>query len=287
MPSKRKSTKATAPVSKRRKSNKPDSSDSEDDASWDEGESSKNAKPDVQVTANRKRERNDTETKATESKTGLKKGEWIWLMKDNPPTQICAWHDSGMCLTLSTRHHVQGGQVQRRMSGVKGKITRECPQMIVDYNRYMGGVDRADALRAHLTVIRRCKKWWHALMYWIFDTALINSQILYESSFGKVDRHDFLHAIVDQLTDNSGTKAEEEPIKVSNNLKKSQGSFWGHWPNEFEKRSNCIVCRRRDGILSSTFYRCIGCVKPPCLHPECFQEYHENEEMYRRKSKKN
>ena len=116
---------------------------------------------------------------------GLRKGEWLWLAKCLSPVQtmiLTAWHDSGMCLALSTRHDNSSSIVQRKMKGVSGRIERTCPELMDFYNRWMGGVDRADSLRAHLTTIRRCKKWWHALWHYMLDTAFINSMILYEGS---------------------------------------------------------------------------------------------------------
>jgi len=104
-------------------------------------------------------------------------------MKQHPRTQICAWRDSGICLCISTRHHVEDGFVLRRVSGNRERIVRDCPKLIQDYNSFMGGVDRADALRAHLSTMRKVQKCWNSLMYWILDTALINCQILYQDRF--------------------------------------------------------------------------------------------------------
>eukprot|EP00475_Leptophrys_vorax_P014379 TRINITY_DN2075_c0_g1_i15.p1 TRINITY_DN2075_c0_g1~~TRINITY_DN2075_c0_g1_i15.p1 ORF type:complete len:551 (+),score=109.36 TRINITY_DN2075_c0_g1_i15:228-1880(+) len=222
----------------------------------------KNAKPNVGKPRRRNRERNDVVNKQDEFDGGLRKGQWIWLMKEEPPTQLCAWHDSGICLSISTRHHVQGGHVLRRVSGKKHRIIRDCPQMIVDYNAQMGGVDRADALRAHLTTMRRCKKWWHALMYWILDTCFINAQILFEHNFPVMKRHEFLHVLVSELIAEGN---DPEQILPSSGRRIAPTSD-GHWPMKVENRSYCVRCRKA-GVDSTTFYRCRGCPKKPCLHP--------------------
>jgi hypothetical protein len=71
---------------------------------------------------------------------GIHKGQWIWMAKslDQDHKLIAtAWHDSGICLAISTRH----GNVLRRAKGFQNRIERTCPELIDFYNSWMGGVE--------------------------------------------------------------------------------------------------------------------------------------------------
>lgn len=50
-----------------------------------------------------------------------------------------------------------------------------CPKAIVDYNSWMGGVDRFDQKRNAHPIDRRSKKWWHRIFYFLFDAAAVNA----------------------------------------------------------------------------------------------------------------
>ena len=42
---------------------------------------------------------------------------------------------------------------------------RSKPSMIVDYNKYMGGVDEMDQSRAYYGVGRKAKKYWKCILF--------------------------------------------------------------------------------------------------------------------------
>ena len=48
------------------------------------------------------------------------------------------------------------------------------PRLIDDYNYYMGGVDRANQLRASYETHQRCLRSWWPIFFWILDIAIIN-----------------------------------------------------------------------------------------------------------------
>lgn len=50
-----------------------------------------------------------------------------------------------------------------------------CPLAIPEYNKIMGGVDRFDQLRER----RRSVKWWHRIMYWLIELAIVNAYIMF------------------------------------------------------------------------------------------------------------
>jgi hypothetical protein len=54
------------------------------------------------------------------------------------------------------------------------------PMAIDDYNRFMGGVDIADQLRAGFSTQQQGVKPWRLLFYWLLDSTIINAFILLE-----------------------------------------------------------------------------------------------------------
>ena len=52
------------------------------------------------------------------------------------------------------------------------------PNMILDYNHHMGGVDHLDQFRAYYDVGRDGRKWWKYIMFGLFNFAIVNAYIL-------------------------------------------------------------------------------------------------------------
>ena len=58
----------------------------------------------------------------------------------------------------------------------------ECPQSVLEYTKRMGGVDRFDRSRGHYSVSHKARRWWIRIFYFLLDTAVVNSFILYQSA---------------------------------------------------------------------------------------------------------
>ncbi len=91
----------------------------------------------------------DPELRASLSSSQLTDGESRWSMA--PPSLLCCvWRDTtkdGVWF-LSTCHDGREGEgeVQRRSRG-QPTVTKAAPVVAIDYNKYMGGCDRANSLR--------------------------------------------------------------------------------------------------------------------------------------------
>ena len=62
------------------------------------------------------------------------------------------------------------------------------PRCIDDYNNYMGGVDIADQYRSYYNTQLILQFPWFPILFWLVDTALINSFIMY-SDLDKLLEH--------------------------------------------------------------------------------------------------
>ena len=52
--------------------------------------------------------------------------------------------------------------------------------VIHDYNCHMDGVDVADQLRGYYSCWLKSMKWWHAILFWMLDTAMCNAYIMHK-----------------------------------------------------------------------------------------------------------
>ena len=57
------------------------------------------------------------------------------------------------------------------------------PTCIDDYNQFMGGIDIADQYRSYYTTQLIARRNWLPIFFWLLDTALLNSFIIYREFF--------------------------------------------------------------------------------------------------------
>jgi hypothetical protein len=61
----------------------------------------------------------------------------------------------------------------------KQPVQFEKPTVILEYTKFMGGVDRADQYCGCYGFARRSYKWWKKLFFWLMEVAVVNSYIPY------------------------------------------------------------------------------------------------------------
>ena len=54
------------------------------------------------------------------------------------------------------------------------------PQVVHHYNQSMNSVDIADQCNVYYSFIRRSKKWWRKVFFWLFEVTVVNSYTLYK-----------------------------------------------------------------------------------------------------------
>ena len=112
-------------------------------------------------------------------KENVRKGEMKVIQMDNSMLAI-KWMDKRAVTALTTIHDNTSVAVERRnRHAAGGWETVMKPQVIVEYNRYMGGVDHADQLLSYYGFGHRTVKWWRRAFFFLLDMAVVNSYILY------------------------------------------------------------------------------------------------------------
>lgn len=88
------------------------------------------------------------------------------------------WEDKRVVTLLSNRHDTSktGNIYRRNKQNVREIIT--CPEIIIDYNSYMDGVDKADQKKSCYQTDRKSKKNWPRQFLHFVDVSIVKAHIL-------------------------------------------------------------------------------------------------------------
>ena len=91
-----------------------------------------------------------------------------------------AWKDKVVTvMSTNTQPSATGTVLRRQRDG--SRIPVPCPESIIDYNRYMGGVDRGDQLRGYYNCRMKSRKFYKYIFYFLFDVSITDAFILYKN----------------------------------------------------------------------------------------------------------
>ncbi len=71
------------------------------------------------------------------------------------------------------------GSVERWSKNKKERAKVQCPQLIAQYNKGMGGVDLADMLIAAYHIPMKTRRWYIKIFWHLIDMANVNAWLLY------------------------------------------------------------------------------------------------------------
>lgn len=129
--------------------------------------------------------------------------------------------------------------------------------MIDQYNKYMGGVDRADQLITYYGFHHFSKKWWKRVFFHLLDVSFMNAYLVYCSVTAGTQRLSHMD------------------FRLAPNASHVPRCLLGrdHFPEPGKKR-DCKVCSsRKSKKRKVTSYQCCSCKVPLCVH-SCFRKYH-------------
>ncbi|GFO07652.1 PiggyBac transposable element-derived protein 4-like [Plakobranchus ocellatus] len=106
----------------------------------------------------------------------MKRGE-VKCCQDGGLTAT-VWRDKRKVAVLSTNVTPSMIPVQRRAPGRLIQVITPSP--VIVYNKFMFGVDLADQHRSYYGMGRSGLKWWRYVAWFLFQTAMINSWILFK-----------------------------------------------------------------------------------------------------------
>ena len=74
-------------------------------------------------------------------------------------------------------------KTERAPARAQEDLGRSKLSLVNDYNKYMGGADRNDALNGNCTSVRKTYKWTIKVVIYFMEEAVLNTFILYNKQF--------------------------------------------------------------------------------------------------------
>jgi len=200
------------------------------------------------------------------------------------PIHCFCWIDKKPVYFVNNITHPREVTTVSRKQKDGSRKTLDCPQAVSLYNKYMGGVDMADAMRRLYSCSRKSKNKWYMRLFWfLVDTCVVNAYILQcESpnhpptrSIGKNKKAvyqtqlNFVLELAGQLIAKHDSRqiAGREPV-----MPETESRYTKHIPCKYEKPRRCKVCSTPTK-RHQTLYGCAGCGVPLCIFP-CYGTYH-------------
>nr|XP_022904169.1 piggyBac transposable element-derived protein 4-like [Onthophagus taurus] len=190
------------------------------------------------------------------------------------------WQDKREVRMLTTMHDavvIGTGKIDRETKEEKKK-----PHCIVDYNQYMGTVDRSDMMLSSAECVRRTVKWYKKVFFHLFDISLFNAHALYMTvTCKKITLGQFQHQVIVQILQkyhkpiHSNKPGRPKASDCDNPLRLTERHFPSLVPPTEKKKhaqKRCVVCAKHDK-RSDSRYMCSKCNAGLCLIP-CFENYH-------------
>ena len=216
------------------------------------------------------------------AKKKLKTGEMVAWQKGK--MMAMRWRDKKDVCLLSTVHTTSTATVHTK----RGTDVLK-PQVVIDYNKTMGGVDRADqAMTFYPAVRKQQKKYYKKIFRHLLEQCLWNAYILHKANSENPLAHsEFVWKVAEQIFAKYQTPSgvENRPgrraVDVVNPERLTGRHFADYIPPTAKKAAPtrmCDVCcskRDRNGkkVRKETRFHCPDCDVGLCVVP-CFKIYH-------------
>lgn len=219
----------------------------------------------------------------------LTRGEFDYRVS-NHDIAVFKWMDNKAVNLISNFHGSEREEIRRKQKD-GSKKTFSCPKAINDYNKNMGGVDKADFYCAIYGLNRKNVKWWHRLFFGLIDRALTNAYVAYCKVTGrKIPSLQFRRNVTLALITLGRPPKVGRPSSLSSPLvsKKRRKSNFSvtdsirlqnrgvHWVEFGDKRSRCEVCSKNK-IEARPYSFCHTCKVNLCCQKgkNCFAVFHD------------
>lgn len=222
--------------------------------------------------------------------------EYVCQIDDETPISYVTWKDNKIVSLVSSFTGVHPLTKIKRYDKTKRQyIEVDCPNLVTEYNRHMGGVDLLDSLIGRYRIKIKSKKWYIRIFYHLIDVTVVNSWLLYkkmckergEQAMGladfRVNLGETLCLLGNQGSSSRGRKSDVER-KLQEKKHRSSAAFVppkevrqdkvAHWPTWLEKRQRC----KFPGCKGYTFVMCEKCSAALCFNKDknCFKQFHVN-----------
>lgn len=201
--------------------------------------------------------------------------------KSSDDVSIVRWQDNSVVTVASTACSVDPVVSVRRYSQKEKRVvTVKQPNVVCEYNKFMGGTDLMDENINRHRISIRSKKWWWAIFSWCIDASIQNAWFLHNMSRreNKISQLEFKRAVATSYLKTYGVSAKHggrptarpQTIPAFINIRYDRIDHF-IIQNDQNKRRRCAgrVC------TSSIRTSCEKCNVGLCV--PCFKVYHTPE----------
>ena len=177
-----------------------------------------------------------------------KRGEFAFRQSGN--LLVTAWQDKKTVTIAATMFQPNATTMVQRRRKDGSSMMVPCPESVVMYNQYMGGVDRGDQLRDYYHVRLKCVKNYKYIFWFLFEVAVTNAYILthYTVATGTIRSQQTFKAFRLRLATQLIGNYKTHLCPGRPHLRLVQGSAQeaatpGHWPRRGTSRQ-CVYCQQ-------------------------------------------
>ena len=203
------------------------------------------------------------------------RGSSDMMVDGNSSMIMVRWYDNRAVSFVSSYAGIEASSTVKRWSrNDKRNIEIDCPFVVREYNKFMGGVDLMDMLLSLHRVDRKSTKWYMRLVFHLLGITLNNLWLLsrrrlYESTSKSLSLREFIIQIASGCVD-----ARKPKNIVSKRSVLTDVRYDGlcHFPQHQGRRLRC----KREGCGGTSVWECGKCSLTLCLseRSNCFTQYH-------------
>ncbi|KAE9522457.1 hypothetical protein AGLY_017118 [Aphis glycines] len=225
----------------------------------------------------------------------MKRGESIEYITsyESMPISAVTWKDNKAVKLLSTYCGENPKSKMTRFDRSKKTNTEiDCPMLISEYNKHMGGVDLLDNHIGRYKIRFRSRKWYMRLFYHLIDLSVVNSWLLFkrvkeqQNEKPEIELPDWRKQLACGLVKSGqirvsgrGRPITSLEVKIASTRPQSfrptkyvRTDKTDHWPQFSDKRERC----KKPSCKGFTYIKCSKCTIYLCLNRNnnCFTNYH-------------
>lgn len=201
------------------------------------------------------------------------RGNYAEVVCDKNKLAIVKWHDNKVVTFVSSFVAAEPvNTIRRYCKDQKRKVDVQCPQVVKEYNKHMGGVDLADMLIALYKSPFKSRRWYLGIFAQMLDISINNAWLLQRRVGNRnLSLKEFRFEIYQGLL-----KIKRTPRGISDTKTKTVDSVRydnvGHFVST-KSEGRCVLCRKNTTVF------CIKCDKRLCFVTgksprNCHLEFH-------------
>lgn len=210
------------------------------------------------------------------TKSKLKKGD---LLAKFNPQGVCVtnYRDKRTVLMISTEHNSEFVEFVNKRRQVMHK-----PKVILEYNKYMKGVDRKDQMLSYYPCYNKSTRWYKKILIHVMQVMLLNAFMMFnvhqrQCHNKTLSFYDFRLDVIRKLlkvNEHTDRPTSSRKIRTSDGGDIHVPEALPKNDNGKTKRKDCRYCLESCQIRKATLFYCPLCPKKPGLCLKCFRSYH-------------